>query len=143
MRVPSPVSLAATLALLAPFAVIPPAHAQEHLWTKHFRTGDLGEAETPASSTVIASTEAGRHRLALPGGEVFHETADPIVNLRTVRAPWSMTVLVLWDEMRGGGEERGDGLAVSHCAISFGGQALAGRVRETSYAIGLLPGLHP
>ena len=126
-------------------ALIPAAHAQNQLWITQFGTGDPREARDLAPRDAIVSADAGPHRLALPGGEVFHESADPIVNVRTVRVPGSATVLVLWDEVRGD-------LAVPHYAISFDGRTLAGRVRETSYAIGLrqefdplqeVPAVHP
>jgi subtilisin family serine protease len=84
---------------------------------------------------VIAWEEAGVHHLAFSTGEVFHKTTSPILNLRTVAVPGLPTVLVLWDEVRGGSPA--DGLTVPHYAISIDGRTLAGRVREVSYNIGL------
>ncbi|MCH7793064.1 MAG: S8 family serine peptidase, partial [Planctomycetes bacterium] len=112
--------------------------------------GLSGRNADSAPPAAIAWEEAGLRRLALRGGEVFHETVEPIVNLRTVPVPGSATVLVLWDEVRA--DVRGDGSAIPHYAISLDGRTLAGRVRETSYAIGLrqafdplqkIPAVHP
>jgi len=87
-----------------------------------------------AAQDMSANGQGGEEQqtdLTTTGGVVFHTTDNPVEQLRTVSVPGSAVELYLWNEVLPSGQTQ------AYYAFSPDGHQLMGRVRATTYNVGL------
>ncbi len=94
--------------------------------------GQLAADPTPQARLVPAAAAANEHnQLVLPSGMIFHRTANPVHDLRTVAVPGSPIRLHMWSEELSSGQRQ------SFYSVSQGATKLRGRVRATTNKVRL------